>query len=138
MSADDTSGISMNRRVGDDKLERILTQLTELTAEVKHLNQRMDSRSAEIGKLTERVSGDKYERIMTQYAEPGVDMRHISQCIDEQAVKLEKLTERVNAIDVRLAVNEWQTGKSAGWIDHVLKGICAMLIGYAALRLGLK
>lgn len=56
MSADDTSGMNMNRRVGDDKLERILTQLTELTAEVKHLNQRMDSRSAEIGKLTERVS----------------------------------------------------------------------------------
>ena len=98
MSADGTSGISMNRRVGDDKLERILTQLTELTAEVKHLNQRMDSRAAEIGKLTERVS----------------------------------------ALEVRLAVNEWRTGKNAGWIDYVLKGICAMLIGYVALRLGLK
>ena len=53
MSAEGTS--SANRRIGEDKLERILTQLTELTAEVKHLNQRMDSRSAEIGKLTERV-----------------------------------------------------------------------------------
>ena len=98
MSSDDSSGMRMNRRVGDDKLERILTQLTELTAEVKHLNQRMDSRSAEIGKLTERVG----------------------------------------ALEVRLAVNDRQTDKNSGWFDYVFKGVLTVLIGYVALRLGLK
>lgn len=95
MSAENTSGM---KRVGDDKLERILTQLTELTAEVKHLNQRMDSRAAEIGKLTERVS----------------------------------------ALEVRLAVNDNKTNSHAGWFDYVFKGIITVLIGYVALRLGLK
>ena len=96
MSAEGTS--SANRRIGEDKLERILTQLTELTAEVKHLNQRMDSRSAEIGKLTERVG----------------------------------------ALEVRLAVNDRQTDKNSSWFDYVFKGILTVLIGYVALRLGLK
>ena len=81
-----------------DKLERILTQITELTAEVKHLNQRMDSRAAEIGKLTDRVG----------------------------------------ALEIRLAVNDKQTNNTAGWFDYVFKGVLTILIGYVALRLGLK
>ena len=96
MSAEGTS--SAGRRSGDDKLERILTQLTELTAEVKHLNQRMDSRAAEIRELTARVS----------------------------------------ALEVRLAVNDNQTNKNSGWFEYVFKGIITVLIGYVAIRLGLK
>lgn len=83
---------------GDDMLERILTQITELTAEVRHLNQRMDARAAEIGKLNDRVS----------------------------------------ALEVRLAVNDKQTDKNAGWLDHVFKGVLTIFMGYVALRLGMK
>lgn len=82
----------------NDMLERILTQITDLTAEVRHLNQRMDARAAEIGKLSDRVS----------------------------------------ALEVRLAVNDRQTDKNAGWLDHAFKGVMALLMGYVALRLGLK
>ncbi len=87
-----------NSRVGDDMLERILTQITELTAEVRHLNQRMDARAAEIGKITERVS----------------------------------------ALEVRLAVNDRQTDKNAGWFEYAFKGVLTLFMGYVALRLGMK
>lgn len=92
----DGQGATMRGR--DEMLERILTQITDLTAEVRHLNQRMDARAAEIGKLSDRVS----------------------------------------ALEVRLAVNDKQTARNAGWFDHIFKGVMAVFMGYVALRLGLK
>ena len=93
-----SDGQSATMRGRDEMLERILTQITDLTAEVRHLNQRMDARAAEIGKLSDRVS----------------------------------------ALEVRLAVNDKQTAKNAGWFEHMFKAVLTLFMGYVALRLGMK
>lgn len=42
--------------VSDDKIERILQKVTEVSNDVKHLTSRMDSKSEEIKELSERIS----------------------------------------------------------------------------------
>ena len=81
---------------------------------------------------------DKLTQILEGIAELRNDMKHLTQRMDTRVTEIEKLNDRVKDLEIKLALNDQKTNKTAGWFDYVFKGILALFAGYVAVRIGLK
>lgn len=81
---------------------------------------------------------DKLTQILEGIAELRNDMKHLTQRMDTRVMEIEKLNDRVQTLEIKLALNDQKTNKTAGWFDYVFKGILALFAGYVAVRIGLK
>ncbi len=113
----------------EDKLTQIFQVLSELKVEVSHLSQRLESKSNDIKHLDERMS-----EVATLKAE----LNHLLQLNAEQERIMTELQKRISNIEVKLALNDQTTNKFDYWSKIVIGGVITLLLGFIAVKLGLR
>lgn len=85
-----------------------------------------------------KASDDKLTRILEGIVELKNDVKHLTLRMDTRATEIKDLEGRVKDLEIKLALNDQKTNKTAGWFDYVFKGILTLFAGYVAVRIGLK
>lgn len=81
---------------------------------------------------------ERLEKIFALQVELKNDMKHLTQRMDTRAEEIRELATRVSGLETRMAVNDLQTKKNSSWFDYAFKGVMALVVGYVAVRVGLK
>ena len=78
------------------------------------------------------------KEIFESLAEIKTEIKHLSHRMDTIVTEIETLiTELVN-LKIQLAVNDKQTSKNTDWFDYLIKMAITCLLGYMAVKVGLK
>lgn len=87
---------------------------------------------------TEQKLKDDYMQMRTEFVEMRSELSHMRNAVEVMTQTLGRLSERMNTLEMRLAVNDVHTQKNTGWVNWVATGIGTILIGYIAVKVGLK
>lgn len=81
---------------------------------------------------------DKLTQILQALSELKVEVSHLNQRLSNKSDEIKNHEERIKNLEVKLALNDQKTNKADYWTKVVMGGIITILLGYVAIKLGLK
>lgn len=78
------------------------------------------------------------KEIYESLAEIKTEIKHLSHRMDTRVTEIETLKTEMGNLKIQLAVNDKQTAKNTDWFDYLIKMAITCLLGYLAVKVGLK
>ena len=78
------------------------------------------------------------KEIYESLAEIKTEIKHLSHRMDTRVTEIETLKTELGNLKIQLAVNDKQTSKNTDWFDYLIKMAIICLLGYMAVKVGLK
>lgn len=81
---------------------------------------------------------EKITQILQVVSELKVEMTHLSKRMESRTTEIKVLSDRIARLETSFAINDSQMKKLDHWYKFVLGAIITILVGYVAVKLGLK
>lgn len=78
------------------------------------------------------------KEIFESLAEIKTEIKHLSHRMDTRVTEIETLKTELGNLKIQLAINDKQTSKNTEWFDYLIKIAITCLLGYVAVKVGLK
>lgn len=78
------------------------------------------------------------KEIYQSLAEIKTEIKHLSHRMDTRVTEIETLKTELGNLKIQLAINDKQTSKNTEWFDYLIKIAITCLLGYVAVKVGLK
>lgn len=78
------------------------------------------------------------KEIYESLAEIKTEIKHLSHRMDTRVTEIETLKTELGNLKIQLAINDKQTSKNTEWFDYLIKIAITCLLGYVAVKVGLK
>lgn len=81
---------------------------------------------------------EKLLQILQTLSELRNEVAHLNQRMEDKSEDIKALKKEIEDIKIKLALNDQKTDKFDYWFKIVIGGIVTILLGFIAIRLGVK